>query len=180
MKNKIQKAVEANDIPKIRLLLIELMATRAGKTDVLMEISETISSVPGLFEKDNGKTYPSASDITPEGLEKLRLDLADNFSLPKYRLFTETNARMQRDPNFELQPETPPEETLEGLLTEPEKTKETKPRNKPLQLVGFILIILGAVTSIVGLCVPVRFMIGLGIGVILLGAATAYASLPRS
>lgn len=180
MKNKIKKAVEANDIPKIRLLLIELMATRAGKTSVLMEISETISSVPGLFEKDNGKTYPSAIDLTPEGLERLRLDLADNFSLPKYRLFTEANARMQRDPDFQLHSPIPKKETLEGILATPEEPKDSIPRNKPLLIVGFILMILGAVTSIVGLCVPVRFMIGLGIGVILLGAATAYAALPRS
>ena len=36
-----------------------------------------------------------------------------------------------------------------------------------------------AAASIVGLCVPVRFLIGLGIGVIMLGTAIVYLSLRK-
>lgn len=46
-----------------------------------------------------------------------------------------------------------------------------------MKIIGYILMALGAATSIVGLCVPVRFMIGLGIGIILLGIALVYINL---
>ena len=38
----------------------------------------------------------------------------------------------------------------------------------------------GAAAAITALCVPVTFLLGVGIGIILLGIALTYAALPRA
>ncbi|MDE6006181.1 MAG: hypothetical protein K2G67_01325 [Muribaculaceae bacterium] len=172
MKNKITKAIQANDIPQARELLIEMMSSRAGNTKTILEISETIASTPGIFDTDDGKTYPVAHEITEEHLAILSEDLRRNFSLPKFRLFTEVHARIVRDPDF----------NLKSSSSNPESNSEDNKKRRhcrPLLIVGYILMALGIVASIVGICVPVRFLIGLGIGVLMLGLAVTYSAIPR-
>lgn len=48
---------------------------------------------------------------------------------------------------------------------------------RAIKICGYVIMLLGLVTSIVGLCIPVRFMIGLGIGVLMLGAGIIYVSI---
>lgn len=174
MKNKIREAIEANDITRVRVLLIESMSKNAGKSAALTEISETVSSLKDLFEPDNGKAYPGAHEMTEVGLKELTEDLHQNFSLPKYRLFTEVHARIARDPEFSLSEEPEVTENLEASPLQPQRPRSIT------KTIGFILMILGAACSIVGICTGVKFMIGLGIGVIMLGSAIVYSGIPRS
>lgn len=184
MKSKIRAAAEAKDITKVRELLIELMSTHAGDTKVLMEISETISTVPGVFDEDDGKPYPAAHEITRNGLRELADDLKKNFSLPKYRLFTEVHARIKRDPDFKIhKEENVATLRADGIVSEQADTETTaspKAGSKVTRIVGYVLMILGVATAVVGICVPVGFMIGLGVGVIMLGLAITYMALPRN
>lgn len=47
------------------------------------------------------------------------------------------------------------------------------------QLFGYVIILLGVAAAIVGICVPVYFLIGVGIGVMMLGSALVYVMLER-
>lgn len=172
MKNKISKAIQANDIPQVRTLLIEMMSSHAGHTRTILEISETIASTPGIFDPDDGKKYPAPHELSEEHLRILSEDLRQNFSLPKFRLFTEVHARIVRDPAFALKPTA--RETEEAAI---ESNKRR--HSRPLRMAGYILMALGIVASIVAICIPVRFLIGLGIGVLMLGLAVTYSAIPR-
>lgn len=57
--------------------------------------------------------------------------------------------------------------------------KPRKRRGRFLRTIGFSLMALGAAAAIVALCVPISFLLGVGIGVIMLGIALAYAAIPR-
>lgn len=50
---------------------------------------------------------------------------------------------------------------------------------KGAKMFGYVVLILGLISAIVGVSVPIMFLIGLGIGVLMLGSAIVYASLPR-
>lgn len=180
MKERIRKAVESQDTASLRALLIESISVHAGRPETLIEISEIISTVPALFDTDDGKSYPSADEMTPRSLDALGEDLKINFSLPKYRLFTEVCARIARDPDFSLRESSREEEVINGAgASNADNPYASQSRGKSLRILGFILMAAGLATSIVGLCVPVRFMIGLGIGVIMLGSAVAYTTVTR-
>ena len=58
--------------------------------------------------------------------------------------------------------------------------EEDEPKKKSAgKLFGYILLLTGLAVSIVGLCVSVNFLLGLGIGIMMIGAGTVYVSLSR-
>lgn len=63
------------------------------------------------------------------------------------------------------------EKTDESPVNNP-KTERTK--KSAVKIIGYVLILMGIAAAIVGICVPVKFLIGLGIGVIMLGSAVTY------
>lgn len=143
--------------------------------------------------------------MTETLIDSLREDLKVNFSLPKYRLYTEVQALMVENPNYF----SDRQEEIDELVTYPDGTlaiteevtdgkitaasvSETPmsdaerhmSRRKPKasavsRKFGYGVMAAGAAAAIVGLCVPVRLLIGLGIGVIMLGSAIVYANLRR-
>lgn len=54
--------------------------------------------------------------------------------------------------------------------------RSVKP-GRSVKICGYVIILLGLLTSIVGLSIPVRFMIGMGIGVMMLGAGIVYVAI---
>ncbi len=74
----------------------------------------------------------------------------------------------------------PPEEVVE--LTEREASddaedeegREVRKGHSATKIFGYVLILLGAAAAIVGMCVPAHFIIGLGIGTLMIGSAIAY------
>lgn len=206
MKDTLKQAVKSGDIPQIRAILVDVITHKAGNVAALNEITETIENVPGLFDKDDGKFYASsARDMTETLIDSLREDLKGNFSLPKFRLYTEAQALTVENPNYF----SDRQEEIDELVTYPDGTlaiteevtdgritaasvSETplsdaerhmsrrKPKASAIgRKIGYGVMAAGAATSIVGLCVPVAFMVGLGIGVIMLGSAIAYANIRR-
>lgn len=51
--------------------------------------------------------------------------------------------------------------------------------SKAGRITGYVLIALGLVCLIVGLCIPMRLLLGIGIGAVLVGSAVAYNYLQR-
>ena len=65
---------------------------------------------------------------------------------------------------------------VDEVVVVPEDENVVKSRARRRKT-GYTLLALGAATAIVGICVPPKFLIGLGIGVLLLGSAVTYTSI---
>lgn len=181
MRKKIQQALEANDIPQVREILIEAITSRAGNARTLTDIAETIESTPGLFEPDDGCIYPKAHDMTESLIETLKNDIRANFSLPKYRLLTEVSARIARDPSFKLKKEPVVTDEAIFIAGAPVETEVGLPkRHHTARTLGYILILAGLAAAITAICIPLHFLIGVGIGVMMLGIVLVYLSLPHA
>lgn len=194
MKKILRDALEAGDMTKARTVLVEMMTKTPGNVTVLEDIRETIEKTPDLFQADDGKFYArSAEEMTETLIEELRKDLTTDFSLPKYRLYTEVQALKNSNPKYykgrqevcepirdeivvEAIEESGPESEYDEMA---EKKIRHRHRSAAGRGFGLAVIVLGLVASIVGICVPVRFLIGLGIGVLMLGATVAYTAINR-
>lgn len=205
MKKKLKAAVEASDIPQVRSILIDIIEHGAGDTTTIEDVTEAISKTPGIFDADDGKFYASRpEEMTETLIESLREDLDRNFSLEKVRLFTEVESIKAGSPHYFRDREknlasvadyacdtlSIEEEVEDGRVTAahvsdtPHECAADAGRNadgrKPAaRIVGYAIMAAGAVAAIVGLCVPVKFLLGLGIGVFLLGTAITYMALVR-
>lgn len=162
MKNTLKKALESNNLPEIRESLIDIIRYKSDEPVSIDTVTEVIETTPGLFDKDNGKYYAdSAAELTGEQLDKLTEDLKSNFSLEKYRLFTEAYAILAENPGYY------------------DKKAASSGSTSPGKIFGFILMVLGCAAAIVGLCVPVKFLLGIGIGVFMIGTAVVYINIRR-
>lgn len=210
MKKTLQKAIEAQDIPKVREIITEALAQRPGNKDTLELVQFAVAKTPGLFVKDDGKTYPKkAEHWTDEVFSQLQCDLLDNFSSDKLKLFTDISTDRYLNPKTErtapdarpggksaaesaavaeeIVIETP-EEIIDVIETAPEPDPELRqiltdgngklpPRRNLFRIIGYVFMCLGVICTIVGLCIPVTLMIGLGIAVFMIATVPVYLAI---
>lgn len=190
MKKKLKAAVEAADVPQVRSILVDIIGHGAGDTATIEDVTEAIANTPGIFEPDDGKFYAERpEDMTETLIETLRADLDRNFSLEKVRLYTEVESIKARDPRYfrdrEKQMRAMAEEAGEALAAAPEPAEpsdqaDSAERPAPAaRVIGYVIMALGAAAAITALCVPVKFLLGLGIGIFLLGTAVTYMTLVK-
>lgn len=187
MKKKLKAAVEAADVPQVRSILVDIIGHGAGDTATIEDVTEAIANTPGIFEPDDGKFYAERpEDMTETLIETLRADLDRNFSLEKVRLYTDVESIKARRPHYfrdrEKQMRDMAEETCEALAAAPEPAEPSDPAERPApaaRVIGYVIMALGAAAAITALCVPVKFLLGLGIGVFLLGTAVTYMTLVK-
>lgn len=190
MKKKLKAAVEAADVPQVRSILVDIIGHGAGDTATIEDVTEAIANTPGIFEPDDGKFYAERpEDMTETLIETLRADLDRNFSLEKVRLYTEVESIKARDPRYfrdrEKQMRAMAEEAGEALAAAPEPAEpsdQADPAERPApatRVIGYVIMALGAAAAITALCVPVKFLLGLGLGIFLLGTAVTYMTLVK-
>ena len=190
MKKKLKAAVEAADVPQVRSILVDIIGHGAGDTATIEDVTEAIANTPGIFEPDDGKFYAERpEDMTETLIETLRADLDRNVSLEKVRLYTEVESIKARDPRYfrdrEKQMRAMAEEAGEALAAAPEPAEpsdQADPAERPApatRVIGYVIMALGAAAAITALCVPVKFLLGLGIGIFLLGTAVTYMTLVK-
>lgn len=203
MEKTLKQAVEANNIPAIREALVDIIVKDSGKTVPIQTVTKVLETTPGLFDVDNGKKYAdSAADMNESLIQSLINDLKSNFSLEKFSLLTEVYAIKAENPDFfdkkgNSDSDVPDEIDIvieERIVTDIPVDKEekntqsveddpyegyVKPVDKGGRKLGAIIMALGFAAAIVGLCVPVRFLIGLGIGVFMLGTALYYVNMRK-
>lgn len=190
MKKKLKAAVEAADVPQVRSILVDIIGHGAGDTATIEDVTEAIANTPGIFEPDDGKFYAERpEEMTETLIETLRADLDRNFSLEKVRLYTEVESIKARDPRYfrdrEKQMRAMAEEAGEALAAAPEPAEpsdQADPAERPApaaRVIGYVIMALGAAAAITALCVPVKFLLGLGIGIFLLGTAVTYMTLMK-
>lgn len=177
MENTFKEALEAKDLPKVRELLIEAVTRDPGQTVSIDSVREVLESTPGLFVEDDGRRYAESPDrMTPELTRKLIKDLKNNFSLEKFSLLTETAALHGVGENREADNE----EEIVKSDSNTASDKASKPRCSCAKTTAIIMMILGCAAAIVGLCIPVKFLLGLGIGVFMVGSFFLYSTLKNN
>lgn len=174
MKKALQEAIDSADTARIRSLLTDMAAGSRGSIPAIEDITAAVATVPDLFEPDDGRFYASsAEEMTPALIDALRQDLDSNFSLPKFRLFVETQAILHRDPKYyshrrqESDAVGPAAESAEAVTT----------GAGVFSKVAFVIMAVGVAAAVVGICVSLKFLLGVGIGVVMLGSALAYRAI---
>lgn len=185
MEKTLMEAVKANNIAQIREALTDIIIKDSGKTVPLETVTEVIEMTPGLFDEDDGTTYAaSPAEMTDEMTSRLQRDLKKNFSIDKFRLLTEVYALKAQNPKSYKNTGI----VEDASVTEEERARmvedaaaafgaDTPRKNASGRKVGIAIMILGCAAAIVGLCVPVKFLLGLGIGIFMLGTALTYINI---
>lgn len=189
MEKALQKAIEANNLPAIREALVNIIINDSGKIVPIETVAEVLETTPGIFDTDNGKQYaPTAAQMTDTQIRELIHDLKSNFSPEKFGLLTEVFAiKSNEGVTFITVEET---RVIEPVIdSEPAEMKNndeedygenTESTGKSGKKIGAVIMAIGCAAAIVGLCVPVKFLLGLGIGVFMLGTAFVYMSITRN
>lgn len=198
MKRKLSKAIENGDVVQARAILLELLKRRPGSTDTLESVTAAIEQMPGIFDKDDETPYPEASAQWDKGMcDALADDLTANFSRRKLRLYTEAcvarylapkQAKAQSASDSSEKHDVVEEEVVEEVIVEnvvvervdedvAEDGETVGKRGSIGKVIAYALMILGVAATIVGISIPIKFLIGLGIGVIMVGAAACYSVL---
>lgn len=188
MKKALQSAIDSADIILIRKTLVDMVSRNPGSASVIEDVTAAVASVPDLFEPDDGKAYPASPyDMTETLIESLSVDMSRNFSLPKFRLFVETQAVLHRNPK--LYSRTAPENDAatspgeSALLSEPDSVTtaaghvRSGRKTGTLRRIAYVIMAAGVAAAVVGLCVSLKFLLGVGIGVVMLGSAIAYRAI---
>ena len=174
MKKALQEAIDSADTARIRSLLTDMAADTRGNAAVVEDITAAVASVPGLFEPDDGKFYAvSAEMMTVPLTDALRQDLDSNFSLPKFRLFVETQAILHRDPKYYSRRM----QESDAVGSTAESAEAVTTGAGVFSKVAFVIMAVGVAAAVVGICVSLKFLLGIGIGVVMLGSALAYRAI---
>lgn len=193
MEKALKEAIEANNLPAIREALVNIIVNDAGKIIPVETVTEVLETTPGIFDVDNGKTYDEKDYQNPSQLiDELIKDLKSNFSPEKFGLLTEICVvQVSEGKKYQM----PEDETSAVLVEELQAAKPAsdagskkeeqeygKPKCNCGKIINIVIMALGCAAAIVGLCVPVKFLLGLGIGVFMLGTALLYMQItpPRN
>lgn len=176
-------------MPRIREILIEIVSGRNHDTEIIEDITEVVGNTEGLFEPDDGTANATAaSELTLSSIETLRERIRENFSLQKFRVLAEVQEILRKDPDFYERRESGLRDTITLAAERAEICRQTdaereenrtNPGRRATRIFGYILILCGIAAAIVGVAVPVRLLLGVGIGTAMLGIAVTYASLPK-
>ena len=189
MNKGLQKAVAGGDIVAVREILVEMVSGKTRSVERVEEITEVVGNMGGLFEPDDGKRYAAhASELTQCSVAELKEDVRANFSLPKFRLLSEVCELLRDAPAYYEGRGRTLRDTIcsaaeqAEICSQVDSEREEElahPGGKAGRIVGYVMIAIGFAASVTGVCLPVNFLTGVGIGVLMLGTAMVYASLPR-
>lgn len=167
MKEKLNKAIEANDIVLVKEIVIDAVTNHAGRRETLELVAVAVEKAPHIFVEDDGEKFPADSKYWTETLKlNLREKLKNNFSREKLKLFTEISSDITTHPEKER--------SEYGEVVPRQKGKS---QNKVGKIIGYSVMCVGIVAAIVGLCIPLRLLLGLGIGVFMIGSGITYTAL---
>lgn len=146
----------------------------------LVEVMEVERENPHYY-KDRVKEVVETIDF-PEGKMKLSEEIVDKDIItadaePEYSKMDVQEEYPQAEEKLPLAEENvpPAEENVPPVEEGKKKTVSAVGRT-----FGYVVLLLGLAAAITGLCVPVKFLIGLGIGVLMLGAAIVYTAISCS
>lgn len=151
-----------------------------SKFKLLAEVQEIERTHPSYFRDGTQDVredflYPDGSAMVLE--EHIVND--DVVTLEAHEVLPEPgdNSEDTSEERYEVKFDSDPEETSEEILeVEDEKASKAVSAGK---VIGYVLIVLGVAAAITAICIALKFLLGIGIGIIMLGAAIAYFFINR-
>lgn len=197
---KTQKALEdalkAGDKIRVREIVLEELGKRAGHRDALEIVTFAISGDENIYDPDDGSVRVLEKEFWSAAyVDELRSTLGRNFSLKGLKLYMDVTTELANNPDarrngeeidrlaiVEVNDNNDMPDAVSTVMQEQENqagqmVSEHKNSISATQMAGYILIIAGVIASIVGLCIPLRLLLGIGIVVILGGAALGYVAI---
>ena len=198
MKDALRQKVAEHDVAGARAIIIRLITDSAGKRDSLESVAYAIEKLPDLFDEDNGSMRGiTLADNSPVLRETMHTELERNFSREKLSLYADlcVSAVMDRHDHCpetgadgEAEAEAYEVDAIETSVAETDSAEEAKEPAAPEppvenkrkgSLVGWILLGIGVILSIVGLCISYKLLMGIGIGVLMVGSMALYLDIQK-
>ena len=198
MKDALRKKVAEHDVPGARAIIIRLITDSAGKRSSLESVAYAIEKLPDLFDEDNGSMRGiTVADNSPVLRETMHTELENNFSREKLSLYADlcVSAEMDRREHCtetgadgEAEAEAYEVNAIETSIAEADNTGDVEEPTAPEpvaetrrkgSLAGWIILGIGVVLSIVGLCISFKLLMGIGIGVLMVGSMTLYLDIQK-
>lgn len=198
MNDTLRKAVAAHDVPEVRAEIIRLITDSAGNRNSLESVAYAIERLPDLFDEDNGSMKgTTVADNSPVLRETMHTELERNFSREKLSLYADLCVAAVMDhrehcpeagANGEAEAEAYEVDAIETSMVEADNAEDIKGPSAPEppvenrrkgSLAGWIILGIGVILSIVGLCVSFKLLMGIGIGVLMVGSMTLYLEIQK-
>ncbi len=198
-KKNLEDAIKSGDKSRVREIILTQLEKHAGDREALEMVMMAVNSDAGIYDHDDGAFRVLERDSWSGAYaDELKEALKRNFSLRGLRLYVDvttelaTNAEARRHGEeidrlaiVEVNEKIEDIEDAQVLENKPSETRdvpintETPKSGKTSQskIIAYILMIAGAAAAIVGLCVSLKLLMGLGIIIILLGSAVGYLAI---
>lgn len=198
MKRTLKKAIETGDVIPARAVIVEQLLLHPRDKSVIENITYALENIPDLCEEDDHTPFRDVADLKRNfSREKLEMFVATAVGGPKV-VTGPAEAPEHPAPAVAEAVEveaTPVDsacdatdddsiltlaETADRLEAEKEAASNHKSSHNFLSLLGYNLIYAGLAVCIVALCVSLKFLIGIGIAVIFIGATISYIAIANS
>ena len=190
-RNKIEKALQAGDTAAVRRELLDIARNHAGNAGALDAVKLAISKSKDLFVKDNGAfRFEKRRDWSAEYRDRLAEALKSNFSREKLSALVEVELALKSDSDASKGHETVKEDISadadaaapEMHLSEkiPADDQWSHPERRKLsgvKIAGYVMMLLSLAAIIVALCIPITWLLGVGIAVFMIATAVTYLNL---
>lgn len=198
----LEEALYAGDKTRVREIVLDELGKRAGHREALEIVTLAISGEEKIYDPDDGSVRVLEKESWSAAyVDELRAALKRNFSLKGLKLYMDVTTELATNPvarrngeeidrltivevdeDNEIIDDKPDNTSVAPLGQDTEAKKESAVSNQKTslsltQLVGYVMIIAGVIASIVGLCIPLRLLLGIGIVVILGGSALGYVAI---
>lgn len=189
------EAVKAGRVDEVRAYIIDGLGRHADRTSTLEMVKYAVVNTPDIFDEDEEEFYSLPKDEWNAAYaDTLRRELKTGFTRDRVMLYADVEMYLASHP--EARQRVPVEAILsvsevldesdyveedriaiESVEIIEKATEDTGEHPSVAKIIGYIILIAGLVVSIVGLCIPLNFLVGLGIGVIMIGSAVVYLAL---
>ena len=167
-RKQLEEALKAKDKMRVRAIVMEALEYHAGKREALEVVAFALDSDVELFEPEDGRLRRLPREQWgPEYEREVREGLKENFSFPALQTYADIVTEMAANPEMGASPQEEEASDSGRAIRKP----------NPLKVVGYIIMLLGVAAAIVAVCIPLRFLIGLGIGVFMLGSVVTYLAI---
>lgn len=190
-RKKIEKALQAGDTAAVRRELLDIARNHADNAGALDAVKLAISKSKDLFVKDNGAfRFEKRRDWSAEYRDRLAEALKSNFSREKLSALVEVELALKSDSDASKGHETVKEDISadadaaapEMHLSEkiPADDQWSHPERRKLsgvKIAGYVMMLSSLAAIIVALCIPITWLLGVGIVVFMIATAVTYLNL---
>lgn len=190
-RKKIEKALQAGDTAAVRRELLDIARNHADNAGALDAVKLAISKSKDLFVKDNGAfRFEKRRDWSAEYRDRLAEALKSNFSREKLSALVEVELALKSDSDASKGHETVKEDISadadavapemhlsEKIPADDQWSHPERCKLSGVKIAGYVMMLLSLAAIIVALCIPITWLLGVGIAVFMIATAVTYLNI---